>query len=370
MEPYRPTLAVHLIWHPRFAAGEAYGQAMFARLFEDPDDLASHGMRIPVRLWRSRSTDDEPPPPTVPPLDEARRNAVVVLIDDEFLAADGWPELLDDLVAAASAHDQTLLAGAALTEVAAELDSAFLERNLIRLWAVQESLREAVLLNRVTHALCRLASGEDASARVFISHAKHDGVAIAEQVRAFLESGTGVEHFFDAQHIREGDRWAQVLHGAAADNVLLAIRTDAYATREWCRTEVLDAKRGGSPVVVLDALNDQEPRGFPYLGNAPSVRYRGGDPAALEELLGVILRETLRFRHFPLRVDDVCNAYGRDPETTVLSAPPELLTLLPMRDAERLVYPDPPLGRDELTLVAQIAPRLTPLTPTELVARR
>ena len=121
-------------------------------------------------------------------------------------------------------------------------------------------------------------------------------------------------------------------------------------------TEVLYAKAGGSPLVVLDALVDVEPRAFPYLGNAPTVRW-GGDASALsmERMLCVVLREALRFRHFPKRVSDLCRVYelsgGR---SRVLAAPPELLTVLRARAAaddghgHRIVYPDPPLGTEEL----------------------
>jgi hypothetical protein len=33
-----------------------------------------------------------------------------------------------------------------------------------------------------------------------------------------------------------------------------------------------------------------------------------------------------------------------------------------------LVYPDPPLGTDELALLAELAPELTLVTPTGLIA--
>ena len=197
--------------------------------------------------------------------------------------------------------------------------------------------------------------GSERPVRLFLSHAKTDGVPIAEAVRAYLRSGTGLDEFFDAQDIREGDRWADVIRGAAAENVLLAIRTDAYAAREWCLTEVLYAKAGGSPLVVLDALVDVEPRAFPYLGNAPTVRW-GGDASALsmERMLCVVLREALRFRHFPKRVSDLCRVYELPEDDRVLAAPPELLTVLRARAAaddghgHRIVYPDPPLGTEEL----------------------
>ena len=150
----------------------------------------------------------------MPPIEEAQRNAVVVLIDDEFLRTPGWLAFLDDVHAAASECDVIL--GVSLSERAFEVDSPLLDSNLIRLHSVETHLREVVLLNRVTHALCRLILDTDESVLVFLSHAKSDGVAITEKVRAFLQAGTGVDDFFDAQALTEGSRWADVIRGAAA----------------------------------------------------------------------------------------------------------------------------------------------------------
>jgi hypothetical protein len=373
MTEYRPTVAVHVVWHPRCEAAGEYARALFAHLFEEPGDLASHGLRIPVRLWRSQPDVAEPPKPEVPPLAEARKAALVILVDENFITADGWQAFLDEAHAAARRDDDHVLM-VTLTRDAMSLRTRLLARNAIRAHEVDESLRKVWLLNRVTHALCRLITGT--RARVFLSHAKADGLALTEEVRRFLESGTGVQNFFDAQDLPEGSRWKDLLRGAAADNLLLAIRTDAYATREWCRIEVLDAKRAGSPVIVLDALDSFEPRGFPYLGNGPAVRWRGGDSAAgMEALLRVVLHEALRYRHFPARVADLCNAYRVRDSPRVLAAPPELLTVLRAREptsdgSRRLIYPDPPLGTDELRLVEELAPELEPLTPNELIARQ
>ena len=371
---YLPTMAVHVVWHPACAEAEGCGRALFSHLFDDPTDLAAHGLRIPVRLWRSVSGRGVVPPPPVPPVRQAVRSVIVVLVDDEFIRADGWLSFLDDVGAAVRPGD--LVLGVAVSEHATTIDSPLLETNFIRLYAVERELRERVVVNRVTHALCRLAADTDSPVTVFLSHAKLDGEEIARRVGRFLEEGTGVERFFDAQSLLEGSRFSEEIRGAAANNVLLAIRTDAYATREWCRTEVLEAKLGGSPVVVLDALEDQETRGFPYLGNAPAVRWRPGDSGvAMEELLGVVLKETLRFRHFPARVADLCRAYQVPDDPRVLPAPPELLTILRARaatsaGARQIVYPDPPLGCDELALVSELAPELEPITPTMLVAGR
>jgi hypothetical protein len=261
---YEPPLALHIVC----AVATEHARSLFAHLFEDPDDLTAHGLRVPVRLWRSTS-DAEVPPPAVPPLHEAARNAVVVLIDDELIATEGWLAFLDELAASMRPNDALL--GVALTETALAIDSPLLDRNMIRLYAHAEHLRRVVLVNRVTHALCRLAAGSEEPVRVFVSHAKIDGLAIAQRVRAFLHGETGIGDFFDAQDLIEGSPWVAQIRGAAAANVLLAVRTDRYPSREWCRTEVLQAKLAGSPVIVLDALEQLEARGFPGGGRVQSA---------------------------------------------------------------------------------------------------
>jgi hypothetical protein len=373
MSDYRPTVVAHVIWHPACAAGGDYARALFAHLFEDPEDLGAHGLRIPVRLWRSTGDagSGSLPPPAVPPLDDAARTIVVVLVDEQFMAARGWNRFLDELAAAARAED--VLIGVSVDEIAMELNSPLFERNLVRLHEVDGAIRETFLVNRVTHALCRLVAGSPEPVKVFVSHAKKDGVPIAKAVRKYLHDGSGLTDFFDAQDLLEGTRWKDQIRGEAARNVLLAVRTDAYASREWCRTEILEAKLAGSPIVVLDALKSFEARGFPYLGNGPSVRWTKRSPAALEGLLRVVLYETLRFRYFPLRVADLCRAYGLPAHRHILTAPPELLTVLRRRASALgtpLVYPDPPLGTDELLLVSEFAPDLGMITPTALIARQ
>ena len=367
---YTPALAAHLVWHPACRAAEHYARALFVQLFDDPDDLAGHGLRIPVRLWRSTGASNAPPP-GVPPMDVSERAVVVVLVDDEFVAADGWLDTLDSLAAAARPDD--IVFCVTLTDAVLPVQSSLLRHNAVRLHDLPEALRCPVFVNRVTHAVCRAVIGTEERVKVFISHAKSDGVEIAQTVRRHLSGGSGIEDFFDAQDLLEGSLWATKIRAEAAASVLLAIRTDAYATREWCRTEVLEAKRAGSPVVVLDALAALEPRGFPYLGNAPCVRWSEGSPPVLEELLRVVLRETLRFRQFPARVADLCRAYNLPAHDRVLPSPPELLTVLGERDAASavpLVYPDPPLGTEELRLITELAPNLRTTTPTGLMVRR
>jgi hypothetical protein len=355
---YRPTLAVHVLWHPGSKAGPDYGRALFSHLFEDPGDLTAHGLRIPVRLWRSE--------PEVPPITDAHHSAVVVLVDDALIADRDWQRLLEAVPGKLRKGD--VLLPVALSPRAPQLKGQkALASQMIRLQGFPSALRPVVLVNQVSHALFELLTKKRLA--VFVSHAKYDGLRIAERVRRHLNGGTHIEQFFDAQDLTPGSKWAEAIRNRTKDHLLLAIRTDAYATREWCRTEVLEAKANGSPVVVLDALTAFEPRGFPYLGNAPAIRWSETESrASLEHLVRVILREALRFRYFPRRVEDIKRAYGLTGAAQILPSPPELLTAL--RASGRVIYPDPPLGSEELKVVRELATNIEPLTPNTLIASR
>ena len=172
-------------------------------------------MRIPVRQWTSEVDGPDAPPPAVPPLAAAKRNAIVVVLGTWFRPpAELCSTLLDDIDAARG--EQDVLSGVSLTPNALRIDSPALENNLIRLHEVDGYVRRPVLLNRVTHALCRLVADGHRPVKVFFSHAKHDGVPITRRVRDFLQDGSGVDNFFDTQSILEGARWQDVIRGAAA----------------------------------------------------------------------------------------------------------------------------------------------------------
>lgn len=53
---------------------------------------------------------------------------------------------------------------------------------------------------------------------------------------------------------------------------MLAFHTDQYSSRPWCRREVLEAKRLGAHILIVDALEAGDPRSFPYGGNVPIIQ--------------------------------------------------------------------------------------------------
>jgi hypothetical protein len=115
--------------------------------------------------------------------------------------------------------------------------------------------------------------------QVFISHTKRLGTpeepvaTLVNDVREAFNTGR-VDAFYDAHDLKPGDNWDEALRRNAATSALVALRTDLYATREWCQREMLLAKTHGMPVVVLDALTAGESRGSFLMDHTPRIPVR------------------------------------------------------------------------------------------------
>jgi hypothetical protein len=365
----RAPLAVYVVWHPESAASPGLAEAIFRELCADPDVPARRGLGIPVRFRSSHQATIVPEPI---PFGAARHTAVFVLADEKLVADQAWREYVHTLADAKGADD--LLVPAALTEPS-NLPPGLADGQAIRLREFDPKRIPVELLNSVKNDLARLLDPDDGKVTVFLSHAKHDGMEITQSVRRYLHEHTKLDDFFDAADIPDGARFAEFIKNRAGSvPVLLAVQTDGYGSREWCRLEVLEAKRHRVPIVVLTAIQIGEARSFPYIGNVPVVCWR--DQASLPSVVGALLGEVLRDRYFPQRVQNICRQRGVSMSHEVFTYPPELLTVLSSRvesleagrAVERYLYPDPPLGIEELALLHQLDPDVDPVTPTLLWA--
>ena len=127
--------------------------------------------------------------------------------------------------------------------------------------------------------------GADRSLKLFISHAKVDGVAMARsligllrQLRELAGEQSGFSYFYDDEHIRPGSLWREVLAAEASQSVLIALRTESYESRYWCRREFLWAESSGMPILVVDLRREQyhDCALLPF-DVAPSVRVYDGN---------------------------------------------------------------------------------------------
>lgn len=247
------------------------------------------------------------------------------------------------------------------------------------------------LIGKLVHELSRLLyhvprvteKGTVQSAppvRMFISHAKADGADIAAAIRNQIHADTSLKSFFDANDIAVGYRFSDELLAALEQSAIICLQTDYYATREWCLWEVINAKRLDRPVVVVNAVTDREPRSFPYLGNTPTIRWQFGlndNRTQIQDVLAMALFEVLGSRFRELFQTELIRTFDLPENTAVVGHPPELFTILKMASDDSqndnspdnpryVVYPEPPLGDEEIRLLEELAPAIRFVTPTML----
>jgi hypothetical protein len=261
--------------------------------------------------------------------------------------------------------------------------------------SAQEILRRRgnLMLSKLLHELCRLIisppkvteAGTTRSAKpvnLFLSHAKADGAEIATQIKTYIEADSAMKTFFDANDIAPGYRFSNELKGAIETSALICIQTDHYATREWCLFEVITAKRFDRPVVVLNAVMQREPRSFPYIGNVPTMRWNPQDKSRFREVVDMALFEVLGNTYNQMFLSALQKLYTLPPGTHPVGHAPELFTILKLREKARgredaagsmestnyILYPDPPLGDEEIQLLQDLSPDTHFITPTMLPA--
>jgi hypothetical protein len=394
VEKYRQRLAVYVVWHPLFDRGESIATFLYDQLTRDSQQPLTRGIGIPV-YFRTASADGELPKSI--PLEEAHHTAVILLIDVAMANArqEQWGDYIANLWQQTSAPQSGhLLLPVAVSKSAFGYTKHIPELNFIRLYETPDTASQPTrLLIDITHELCRLLLNEpraeygghaqtrrlDEPVEVFISHAKKDGETLAKEVRDYIGSNEQVRTFFDANVIPYGKSFAESIRRNIERTALLVVQTDAYSTREWCQREVLYAKRHRRPVLVLHYVQAGEKRSFPYLGNVPVLRYTEKTPPDIANILAQMLLEVLRNEHFLRHFEDLRRMYDRPPgrlprgSVEPLAYAPELLTLLYMRQskvtANTFVYPDPPLGEQELELLRFFDPSLRVTTPILLLAQ-
>ena len=202
--------------------------------------------------------------------------------------------------------------------------------------------------------------GESKRVRIFLSHSKHDpyGEGIAKQIRGWLRETTIISSFFDIQDIPPGESIGEFLTIQIESCAVVAIHTDSYSSREWCRREVIHAKRRQVPMVVADCISDADQRGFPYMGNVPIIRLDPSRMDRIEKVIGRLLDVTLRHTLWRCQVAAV---ESNDSEEIFLANAPELISLAgltprPAPGETVIVYPDPALPAEEEALFQDIAP--------------
>lgn len=384
----RPFLVVYVVWHPAFADGPAIAEILrqhFRRkLYENI--AGGTGLSVIYRYVVAPGSDQ----PLPIDLADADTAAIVVLADNNLVGDAAWTTYVRELC------NRTDAAGLGTRVFPVEIDNGVLatlgteaQALLWARWEGEFAERGLKLTAALTYAFCRLLRHylehltrpeEDEEAleaylkkvQIFLSHSKHDphGEEIALNIRGRLNNTPGMDSFFDVYDIPAGLNFQKVLLHKVRVSAMVAIHTDSYSSREWCRKEIIEAKRWHVPLVVANSISELDERGFPYMGNVPVVRLEPGGADRIDFVIARLLDEILKNFLWSCRIALEQSAEGLDPTVIFVPRPPELISLASLPSEADLpnpviVYPDPPLSAEEERLFAEISPRVQLRSLTE-----
>jgi hypothetical protein len=384
----RPLLAVYAVWHPSFRDGSKIAEGLRQHFRRKLYENVAGGTGLSV-IFRS----DPMPGSSVPlPIDitDAETSAIIVLVDPNLVNDPNWTSYVRDLA------ESTEAAGLSARVFPVILSSSALGINIEEqglrwdTWSGTKAARTRRLIAELAYEFCRMLRHylehlkrptEDALAlerylrkvQIFLSHSKHDehGERIARLIREAIQKGHGLGSFFDVHDIPAGLRFSKVLLQQVRVSAVVAVHTDSYSSREWCRREIIEAKRWNVPLVVANSISDLDERGFPYMGNVPIVRMDPRKANRIPAVIGRLLDEVLKDFLWRCRVELVKSVANAG--TIFVPRAPELISLVGLPPTQELpqptiIYPDPPLSAEEERLFHAVAPQVHLLSFTEWLA--
>ena len=384
-----PLFALYVMWHPSYREGREIADRLRRHFGRDLYRVVREELGVSV-LERSDPVQGARTPLPLD-WDDAEFTAVVVLAEAALIDDDEWVDHVRGI--AQTAHERGIPAGffpVTMDRRGLELEVA---QQALRwdLWDVPDTNPVQRLVSDLTHEFCRMlrhhldslgstVGGKEPLGRylekiqVFLSHSKHDdsGESVAHSIHDWIHTHSPLGSFFDVHDIPPGLLFDEVLLHQIGAGAVVAVYTDSYSSREWCRREVIEAKRRLVPMIVVDCLRDIDPRGMAYLGNVPVVRMEPGCTDRIAAIASCLLDEIFRTWLWLCRV----GPYLSDSPGVLFTArPPELIALAAAPSggkdsAPTIVYPEPLLSADEERLFRKISPGVRVQTLTDWLEER
>jgi hypothetical protein len=387
--PFTTPLSVFIVWHPDYLEGQHIADFIYSVLCRDSSKPLIRSMGIPV-YFRGTKAANKNQPITID-FAESEFTAVIALVSDEFVVDKEFGSYLDKIFDECnSVSEKRRIYPIAISKNAFNVSAKLSPINFIRVTkAIGNDCNTdtkgnifSQIKSPVLHELCRLlmnmkkATDEIDSLtisppiKLFISHSKHDESKLdAAKFRDYINSQTQLKTFFDTNDIAYGSNFGDEIKKAAHESALVVFQSDSYSDREWCRIEVLEAKSAGCPIVIVNAIENGEKRAFPYLGNYPSIRFKSN----FLDIIDLTIEQVLINLYQKIFLDSLTDMYGIK-AGRILSTSPELFNFIQLkaqglREGENfglVVYPDPPLGSEEMEILNKLDSNFIFITPLTL----
>jgi hypothetical protein len=394
-------LSLFVVWHPNFIESKAIANKIYSIFCRDIEEPLSRGLGVPV-YYRSTFNDKMPIPIETT---NSSRNAIILLVDHHYMVDDGFREYTSLLVHLVD--DNTRLYPVALCQQSYEIDCGLKQLQFIRAYKggmsnedyqnkyLKEDFNLSLLLDfdlamnkiktEILHDCARLMMNihptwmdetikVPSPVRLFLSHAKKDGLETTKQFKEFIDRETKLDVFFDTVDIADGYDFEKQFEEQMKNSALVVFHTDEYSAREWCRIEVLIAKRNKCSIVVVHDIKKGEKRAFPYLGNTPTIALQEVGQENFYEIVNLTLLQVLN-NLFQL---ELLKSFHKEfekegTEFINLTSPPELFNYIDIYKKKNesdhrivVLYPEPPLGSEELKILNEIDKDINFITPINL----
>ena len=370
----KKNLAVYVLYHSQYEYGKSTYGDIYKLLCRDANHPFEDGLDIPVYL---RTGDDEQMHDIKPiSLDNTDRTFVLVLVDDKMYCSDVWRNYLGRVVALEHNNpDKVQIVCVELSKYAFDIGHGLSDKQFIRLksFSIQDNWK--VFQTRLFDNIIRFILGRELTKlKIFISHSKKDenkiGLKCAIKFRDHIRSKTKLDSFFDASDILDGQDFEnQIRNNAAGEQSLLVIlNSNTYSEREWCQKEVLFAKKNKIPAIAVSLLDGEVKRSFPYISNIPYIRFNDN----WDDVLILILRTALDQYSQAQYLANLHEEMDEPDRNTFQTLPfsPEAYSYVYEELASNIIYPEPPLTKDELDVLKKIAGNEKQfLTPMQLLAQ-
>lgn len=381
---YTSPLALYVIWHPDFTAGKFYADKVFSAFCRDLQNPLGRNSNIPV-YFRSAINKTTGIPIDIN-YDEADKNAILVLVDDKMIEDGIWQTYIQNLVK--NKGTNTRIFPVAFSDYSFYIDKENLSKiQFIRAKDVTDSdpnnsnhKRWEYLRARLLHDIARqllneeavydISKTDDSPVKLFLSHAKKDGEDIAKMFRDHIESNSKLDTFFDTNDIADGHIFDEQIKKNLENSAVIIFNTDEYSNREWCRREVIIAKRYRCPIICVLNIKEGETRSFPYMGNVPTILWNNN----MEEIINQTLIQVINNTYSLQLLNKIKDLYKIE-NALVLPKAPELFNYIDIEDLKRkqnikddiiVLYPEPPLGIEEIVLLKDVNSNIIFTTPVQL----
>ena len=359
---FKTPLSVYVLYDKDNTKGSETYEKIYHLLCRNSSRPFEDGLDIPV-FFRTDMANQ------ITPIDInfSNKTIAILLVDDNMYCNTIWDEYIKELLVKQDNGALKIFA-VKLSKYAFDINPLLQEEQFICL--KNENIEtdwhefQIRLYDNILRYLKSYKVGQ--KLKLFISHSKKDkdhlGESTAISLRDYLRSDTKLDSFFDVNDILDGHQFAQQIQSGIASSLLVIIESDTYSEREWCRIEAISGKKNNVPSILVNVLNGVSSRTFPYLGNMPKIRFNG----KWDDVIILLLRTALDQYYEKEYLEQLvmkCDLQN----TSILPVPPELMNLINIEDnIKSILYPEPPLGREELEVLNKNGKITSFVTPSQL----